>query len=232
MKIAVFSDIHGNYINLLSFYESASKLNIDTYICLGDLCNYYPDNLKVIDLIKEKNTLCLLGNHDEFYISGKELSQEKKTAYNFDGKLLQSENHISYLKSLPLKYELTTKKASILFCHASPVDLLYSYIYPDSDLSIYENIPYDIVFIGHTHRQFIRKHKNKIFCNVGSIGLPRDNGSLLGFAIIDTEDLNITLYRKKIDIETIKSAYNTLTTDVVIEMLDRKEIINYSYTQI
>jgi putative phosphoesterase len=232
LKIAVFSDVHGNYINLLSFYESASKLNIDKYICLGDLCNYYPDNLKVIDLIKEKNTLCLIGNHDELYISGKELSEEKKIAYNFDEKLLQSEKHILYLKSLPSKYELTTKNASILFCHASPDDLLYSYIYPDSDLSIYDNIKYNIVFIGHTHRQFIRTYKNKIFCNVGSIGLPRDNGLLLGFAIFDTETLNITLYRKKIDIEAIKSKYNNFTTPDVIEMLNRKEIINYSYTQI
>lgn len=232
MKIAVFSDIHGNYLNLLSFYESALSLNIDSYICLGDLCNYYPDNTKVIDLVKEKTTICTLGNHDELYISGKEWPEEKKIAYNFDQKLLLSEKHILYLKRLPLKYELVTKNASILFCHASPFDLLYSYIYPDSDLSVYENIPYDIVFVGHTHRQFIRTYKNKIFCNVGSIGLPRDNGSLFGFAVIDTEDLNITLYRKKIDIEAIKSSYGKLTTNAVIEMLDRKEIINYSYTQI
>ena len=35
-----------------------------------------------------------------------------------------------------------------------------------------------------------------------------------------------------VDIEAIKSSYGKLTTNAVIEMLDRKEIINYSYTQI
>lgn len=53
-------------------------MNIDKYICLGDLCNYYPDNEKVINLINSKNIICLLGNHDELYISDKLLSDEKK----------------------------------------------------------------------------------------------------------------------------------------------------------
>lgn len=232
MKIAVFSDIHGNYLNLVSFYESAMKLNIDKFICLGDLCNYYPDNKKVIDFINKNEILCLLGNHDEFYAFNLPLSEEKKIAYNFDDDLSIHKEQIDFLSQLPRSYEIHENGKSLFFCHASPKDLLYTYIYPDSDLSVYNNINKDIVFIGHTHRQFLKQNKNTLFCNVGSIGQPRDNGLLMGFAVIDTSDFSIVLYRKEINSTRIKKTYGDLVNKDVLDMLERKERINYSYTLI
>ncbi len=232
MKIAVFSDVHGNYLNLVSFFESADKLNIDKFICLGDLCNYYSDNLKVIDLIKKRKINCLLGNHDELYIKDTRISEKKKSDYNFDISLLESKEHVNFLKTLPLKFEITENNISILFCHASPNDFLYTYIYPDTDLSQFNNIKHNIVFVGHSHRQFLRQEGDKMFCNVGSIGLPRDNGSLMGFAIFDTDDLSITLYRKKIDIDGVIERYENKINIDLIELLNRKETINYKYTLI
>lgn len=230
MKIAVFSDVHGNYINLLSFFESAKKLKIDKFICLGDLCNYYPDNKKVIEFFIENNILCLLGNHDELYGSDKALTGAKKIAYNYDESLVLNNESKIFLSKLPLKYEMFENNKAMLFCHASPSDLIYTYIYPDTDLTSYENMPYDIVFMGHTHRQFLREQNNKLFCNVGSVGMPRDNGSLLGFAVIDTCDNGITLYRKKINIEKVKLAYENNTPLEVLQLLSRQEVLNYNYT--
>jgi putative phosphoesterase len=230
LKIAVFSDVHGNYLNLLSFYESSLEMGIDKYICLGDLCDYYPDNKKVIDFVKEKKITCVLGNHDEFYLSSKPLSQEKKNAYNFDENLLETKSALDFLNNLPLKYELKVNNKSALFCHASPDDFLNNYVYPNTDLKTYDTIPYDIVFMGHTHRQFLRQEKNKTFCNVGSIGLPRDNGSLMGFAILDTDTLNVLLYRKKIDIETVVQTYGSFVNEKLIELMNRTETLNYPYT--
>ena len=229
MKIAVFSDVHGNYLNLISFFESCTKLGIDKYICLGDLCNYYSDNEKVIHFIKEKNILCLLGNHDEFYTKDNLLSDEKKKKYNFDESLLDKKDCISYLKSLPRKYETSIGKNSILFCHASPTDLLYTYIYPTTDLNQYKNLPYNFVFVGHTHRQFLKSIGNVTICNVGSIGLPRDNGSLMSFAVLDTVTMNITLYRKKIEVEKLKEAYKEKVNSDVMDLLEREEVLEFKY---
>jgi len=230
LKIAVFSDVHGNYLNLLSFYESSLEMRIDKYICLGDLCDYYPDNKKVIDFVKEKKITCVLGNHDEFYLPGKTLSQEKKNAYNFDENLLESKSTLDFLNNLPLKFELKVNNKFVLFCHASPNDFLNTYVYPDTDLKTYETIPYDIVFMGHTHRQFLRQEKNKIFCNVGSIGLPRDNGTLMGFAVLDTDTMDVLLYRKKIDIKKVVKTYGSFINEKLIELMNRTETLNYPYT--
>jgi predicted phosphodiesterase len=230
LKIAVFSDVHGNYLNLISFFNSTEKLNIDKYICLGDLCNYYSDNESVINLIKEKDILCLLGNHDEFYIVNGLLSEERKKKYNFDPTLINKRECIDYLKSLPRKYETSIRNRSIIFCHASPTDLLYSYIYPDTDLDQFKDLPYNFVFIGHTHRQFLKSVGNVTICNVGSIGLPRDNGSLMSFAVLDTEMMDINLYRNEIDVEKIKETYIGKVNGDVIELLSRKEVLEFKYT--
>lgn len=232
MRIAIFSDVHGNYINLLSFFESTKGMNIDKYICLGDLCNYYPDNEKVINLINSKNIICLLGNHDELYISDKLLSDEKKAKYCFDEKLKKADYIKSFFKKLPQSLEINENGKSIFFCHASPIDLLNTYVYPDTDLNIYNNVPYDYIFMGHTHRQFLTEHHNKVFCNVGSIGLPRDNGSLMGFAVIDTNNFEIKLFRKMIDYRAVIVAYEKQAPADVIKLLDRKESINFNYTLI
>jgi putative phosphoesterase len=229
LKIAIFSDVHGNYLNLLSFYESSIEIGIDKYICLGDLCDYYPENKKVIDFVKENGITCVLGNHDEFYISSKPLSQEKKKAYHFDEKLLESKSTLDFLNNLPLKYELKVNNKSVLFCHASPNDFLNTYVYPDTDLKTYETIPYDLVFMGHTHRQFLRLEKEKLFCNVGSIGLPRDNGSLMGFAVLDTDNMNVSLYRKRIDVKKVTKTYSAFVNENLIELMNRTETLNYPY---
>lgn len=229
MRIAVFSDVHGNYLNLLSFYQSAIKLNIDKFICLGDLCNYFPDSSKVIDFIRNNEIHCLLGNHDEFYAFSLPLSKTKKLEYNFDDKLFKNKEQIAFLRGLPRSYEIIEKGKSLFFCHASPTDFLHGYIYPDADLTLYNNIKNDIVFIGHTHRQFLKKNLNTIFCNVGSIGLPRDYGTLMGFAVIDTSDFSIELYRKEINTNAVKNIYGGLVNKDVLELLERKETINYVY---
>ena len=205
-------------------------MGIDKYICLGDLCNYYPDNKKVIDFLKENKINCVLGNHDEFYLPNKQLSVEKKVAYNFDETLSESKSTLDFLKNLPKKYELKVNNKYILFCHASPSDLIYTYVYPDTELKAYESIPYDLVFMGHTHRQFLREEKNKIFCNVGSIGLPRDNGSLMGFAVLDTDTMEVLLYRKKIDVVKVVRTYGSLVNEKLIELMNRTETLNYPYT--
>jgi predicted phosphodiesterase len=44
----------------------------------------------------------------------------------------------------------------------------------------------DFLFIGQTHRPWIRKNLHTTVVNVGSIGLPRDHGSRPSYAVLDT----------------------------------------------
>ncbi|WP_339606808.1 metallophosphoesterase family protein [uncultured Roseivirga sp.] len=228
MRYAIFSDVHGNLLNLASFFHETKDLGIDNYICLGDLCNYYPDNRGVIDLISEKDIVCLMGNHDEIYVRKLKLDKRRKRAYNFDSTLIDSSKHIDFLSSCPVKYELDYPSKA-LFCHASPNGFLHDYIYPNTDLSHFSHLEYEFVFIGHTHRQFVRRTERTTFCNVGSIGLPRDNGELMGYAIFDNDKKTVDLHRIKINVEKVLEYYAESTPDEVLNLMNRKEDLLYNY---
>lgn len=231
MKMAIFSDVHGNFLNLESFYNTAVELGVEDFVCLGDLVNYYPENSRVIDFIIEKKIRTVLGNHDELYSRKKGIGRSLKEIYRYDDEMEKNDFYINYLEDLPSEIVIKGEK-NVLFCHGSPHNFTNGYVYPDTSLKQFDQVNFDIIFMGHTHRQFLRNHENKTFCNVGSIGLPRDNGLLMGFAIFDREKNQIELYRKKIDADQILSRYGEEVHESVIELMYRNETIEYPYTLI
>ena len=68
MKVAVFSDIHGNYQALKSIIKSIQKNKIDKIVYLGDAVGLGPDSDKCLKLLYDLNVIFVLGNH-ELYCS-------------------------------------------------------------------------------------------------------------------------------------------------------------------
>jgi predicted phosphodiesterase len=54
MKIAIISDIHGNYDALKAVLKDIKKLKIDKIYCLGDIVNYYYEPHKCINILIKK----------------------------------------------------------------------------------------------------------------------------------------------------------------------------------
>ena len=80
MRIAVISDIHGNLEALKKAFEYIEKNDIDEVICLGDVVGYGPNPNECVELIKEKVTVCLLGNHDNAAIGKQDITYFNKNA--------------------------------------------------------------------------------------------------------------------------------------------------------
>ena len=59
MKIGIISDIHGNLEALSSLPESFDELWV-----LGDLVNYGPNPVEVIDYVNANASVVIRGNHD------------------------------------------------------------------------------------------------------------------------------------------------------------------------
>lgn len=59
MKIAIISDLHGNYEAVRSLPEGYDELWV-----LGDLVNYGPEPGSVIDFVKARSSVVVRGNHD------------------------------------------------------------------------------------------------------------------------------------------------------------------------
>ena len=73
MKIAIISDIHGNYKALIRCLEHSREQNVEAYIFLGDYLGEFPYPQKTMDIIYniQKNNLCyfLRGNKEDYWIN-------------------------------------------------------------------------------------------------------------------------------------------------------------------
>ncbi|MBD2345521.1 metallophosphoesterase family protein [Anabaena subtropica] len=65
----VIGDVHGHYEGLMSLLEAIAPGADDQVYFLGDLIDRGPHSSYVIDLVKENNYLCLLGNHEQMLLN-------------------------------------------------------------------------------------------------------------------------------------------------------------------
>ena len=66
MKIALISDLHSNLEALQACLIKAKALNVEQYVCLGDMIGYGPDPVATLDIVMSlPNVVVIRGNHEE-----------------------------------------------------------------------------------------------------------------------------------------------------------------------
>ena len=219
MKLGLLSDAHGNLIGTKKCLEFLISKRVDHLFFLGDAVGYYPDAKPTLDLLVDSKVSMLIGNHDAMMLGNLDYELSRETVYRLKGlKSLIGDRNLKLLSNLAPMKELEFDGRSLLLVHGSPWNPMLGYVYPDSDLSAFEEMSYDCVFMGHTHRPFISNNA----VNVGSCGLPRDVGNLLCCCIYDSEENEAKIFRIPIDRDLLRSEYETQVDSVVMECLDRE----------
>jgi hypothetical protein len=95
-----------------------------------------------------------------------------------------SGRQLATISAWPTMFELDFPAGHALFVHGSPLDHTYGYVYPNTDLGQFD-VSARYVFMGNTHRPFVRTEAGILFVNTGSCGLPRDHGALGSVALFD-----------------------------------------------
>lgn len=221
MKIGILSDAHGNFISLKRCMNIFKAERTDLIIYLGDAYGYFPDGNKVMDYLFEHKVHCLMGNHEAMLIGQLPLSKEKDKVYQLRKNEI-NEDTKKVISNLSSSLEMTVNKKKLLFMHGNPKDTLQGYCYPEDNLKDFLPMKYDYVFMGHTHRAFIRKEERISFVNVGSCGLPRDIGNEPSICIFDTISENLNIFRTKIIIADILNEYPNIHSTVKECLMRRK----------
>lgn len=185
MKVLVFSDIHGN----ISAFERLLKLHtdVDQFICLGDVVNYGPYSNECVDLLDSlpENTIKLLGNHEEYFISGEYESINIVSRAFFD---------FCYPKFDRLESISTYINDYVDYGYTFQHTILDKYIYGDSEVDFDKNY-----MIGHSHRQFVIESNDNLLYNPGSIGQNRVNFNFGQYLILYPEKNLVELKSIEID---------------------------------
>lgn len=196
MKIAVLSDIHGNYIALQKCLDYATSLGADTFIFLGDYLGelaYPQKTMNILYLLKEKQRCFFIkGNKEDYWINYEKEPKGWKEYDSTTGSLYYTYQHLKpkdlhFFKSLSFREELKFDGLlPITVCHGSP-QKINEKLLPDNERTflVMENNPSNYILCGHTHIQGKIEHNGKVVLNVGSVGIPIHSNGKAQFMILE-----------------------------------------------
>lgn len=186
-KIAIISDIHGNYNAFKKVVEDAESQNVSEYWFLGDLLMPGPGTNSIMKLLNSINTTFMIrGNWDDFLFEdilsiSKQYIDEPQTTYIVELlKYVFSHLDPKYLQQMhqwPIYAETSVNGLNILLTHNYSTKNYGHELLPYSKQSNFDqllfNKPYDISIYGHMHHQLFRtSSKDQLVINPGSIGQP------------------------------------------------------------
>lgn len=207
--IAILSDIHGNLPALKAVLMDAQLRGCKRIISLGDVVGYYAQPGECIDLLQKHEAINVLGNHDRYLVFNTNCLRSKLVAGIIDyHKKIISKTQLDWLRESIYLY----REGTSLFVHGGPNDPQDQYLYSITE----ETIPQDVdhLFSGHTHVQAFIEFGQKVFCNPGSVGQPRDGDPRAAYAIMDHSN-NISLHRIPYDIDNTVLMMNNAGFDAL-----------------
>ena len=195
MRIAIISDIHGNWVALNAVLEDlASQSSVDHLVVAGDLCLNGPCPREVLEIVQGLRCPVIQGNVDaEVVTAAPSAGAKKRTTAAWTREQIGPAG-IQYLASLPLSHRISNPDGSdLLVVHANPLNLEDA-IFPNASDSTLENLlgglepTIGALAFGHLHIAYTRQWRHLLLVDVGSCGLPRDDDHRASYAILNWQD--------------------------------------------
>lgn len=163
MRIAVISDIHSNLAALTAVFKDIDSRSVEEVVCLGDVVGYGPNPRECLDLVIERCSVCLCGNHDQavflepsnFNVAAENACYWTRRQLELDPDVASRAKRWDFLGKMPLRHEI----GRMLFAHGSPRKPVNEYLFPEDAYSNPSKLASNFermnskqaCFVGHTH---------------------------------------------------------------------------------
>ncbi len=225
MRIAIISDIHGNFIALQAVIAEIEKEHVDQIVCLGDVAFNGPQPRQVIQRLKEFACPVVMGNTDEFLFNlptpepNNENDQRIVDVVHWAIAQL-SPDDVAFVKTFQPRVELSLENGKLLCFHGSPnsnKDLILATT-PDAELArFFDHYRSAVMAGGHSHTQMFRRYLDAMLINPGSVGMPFERDATgrvqqrsprAEFAILNASgsNLSVDLRRVTFDLDALLRA--------------------------
>ena len=205
MRVAVISDIHGNYHALEAVLAEVTAECPDEIWCLGDTVGYGPEPNRCCESVARHADLCLAGNHDLAAIGALSIDDfngDAGAALHWTQTAL-SDDARRFLE--PLAPAANRRGAGLY--HGSPIDPVWDYVLSEEGVRASMNAtPEQLVLVGHSHvslqisydsgtlggglageSQEIDLDTSRWLLNPGSVGQPRGGDPRAAWLLLDLE---------------------------------------------
>ena len=182
MRIAIFSDVHGNDLAFETVEADIQKQNVDQMVCLGDAIQGGPQPAAVVQRLRRLGCPVVMGNADAWLLSGVETGDEdipperlRKMGEIRLWSLSQlSEEDRAFISAFQPTVTIPLENNLSLLCfHGSPVsfdDVILPAAAQEDFQKFLGSYAGHILTGGHTHAQQIRRNGDNFFFNPGSVG--------------------------------------------------------------
>src|SRR3954447_19728660 len=193
-KLAVLSDIHGNFAALQAVADHIDRWDPDVVVVAGDIVNRGPRSRECLHFVMahaaESGWQIIRGNHEEYVLGaarepGTRPGLVGTVRENVEWTARQLGDALAIIDSLPAQISLRAPDGGeARVVHAS---MRYNRdnILPDTpDEILREQIAPapPLICVGHTHRPLIRTIDATLVVNAGSAGLPFDGDTRPSYA--------------------------------------------------
>jgi predicted phosphodiesterase len=169
MKIAFFSDLHGNEQALRAILADIETERVDLSVFVGDAVNPLPGSERVWRVLCQQQIPMVRGNHEDYIIE-------------FHANGLNAE-----MAALPLARTIPGPNGDdVLVCHASPTSTTHSF-YKQVDAQMAEVLScYSerVVVAGHFHDQWQQRWRDKLLLICGGGGWPLNSSPTAQYLLL------------------------------------------------
>lgn len=196
MKLAVFSDIHGNVHGLEAVLKDIEARGADVVWCGGDLVGYGANPGEVVEAIRRRGIPTVMGNYDDgvgyFRVAcgcdyPDEAAMERGLRSVAWTKAHTTDDHKAFLRNLPYRLERMFDGHRVVLVHASPARL-NEYLYEDVPDEVFRAhlaaTGADVLVFGHTHVPFHKVLEGRHLVNCGSAGKPKHGNPNATYALL------------------------------------------------
>lgn len=179
-RIGLISDLHGNLVALEAALAALKEQGVDQLLCLGDVAVAGPEPHATVAELRDLHCPVVMGNTDAWAIDPHpfpERNEETPIVYAIESwgaqQLSTEDRH--FLSGFAPTITLELGETKILCYHGSPRSNIEQIRATTTDQEleqIFEGYSATVAIGGHTHTQMVRRYREMLLINPGSVGAP------------------------------------------------------------
>lgn len=183
MRIAIFSDIHGNAFALDSMLADLERHPADRLVCLGDAIQGGAQPVETVARLRALGCPIVMGNADAWLLNGVNTSENEPITERLEAIRQWSLARLSaddraFIAAFQPTIELPLEGGHKLLCfHGSPTsfdDLIFPETAEEEFVRLLGPFASAVLTGGHTHLQQLRRLGDTFFFNPSSVGVVYD----------------------------------------------------------
>lgn len=220
MKTVVISDVHGNLVALDTVLKALENEPYDQLVFLGDAAATGPEPHNAIARLKAKNPVCIMGNTDEWLLNPvlrENPDPDRKVIEEIDAWCAKqlTDSDREYLRGFKATARIGIGgDATLLAYHGSPKSNRegVSPLESDEELeAVLLGEKATVMAGGHLHVQMLRRYRDSLLINPGSVGLPVQRDHKTGrvsippwceYAVVSSEAGRLDVSLRRVPVNT------------------------------